>query len=361
MTQKENENLERVNQVKTALKLDDLKLYDVRENPFRIYGLHEPEKGGNFNRLPDDVAKNVSENVAMLAKHTAGGRVRFKTDSEYIVIKAIMKEITRFPHMPLTGTTGFDLYQNEGGIGIYKGSFIPPVDITDGYESIIRFESSIMRDITIHFPLYNDVQDLYVGLKENSKLEKADRYKHNKLILYYGSSITQGGCASRPGNSYQNIISAKLGCDHLNLGFSGSALAEDAIVNYMASLEFDIFVCDYDHNAHNVEYLEKTHEKMFLKIREAKPKVPVVFMTKPDFDSYFNYNILRRDVVYKTYMNAIKREDYNVYYIDGHSLFKDSNRDACTVDTCHPNDAGFVRMAEVLGHVLDGILRNTKK
>jgi len=346
--------------VETNLKLDDICFYDARREPFRLYGLYNAKTEAEFKRLPDDVAQSTNQGVAALYKNTAGGRVRFSTDSSYVAVKAVMPGIGKLPHMPLSGSAGFDLYINDGGKDVYFKTFMPPYDIKDGYESVIHFEDRRARNITIHFPLYSCVSSLYIGLQEDANVGEGAKYKYEKPVLYYGSSITQGGCASRPGNCYQNIISAKLGCDHINLGFSGSARGEDIIADYIASLDYSIFVCDYDHNAPSVEHLEKTHEKLFLKVREAIPEVPIVLVSKPDFDSNPTEIAKRRDVIYRTYMNALRRGDKNVYFIDGERLFKDENRDACTVDGCHPNDAGFVRMAEVIGFTVDKILRKGK-
>lgn len=344
--------------IETSFSVDNLCLYDIRFAPFDIYGLYKAKEESVFKRLPDDVAESTSHEVSVLARNTAGGRVRFTTDSSYIAIKAVMPNITHFPHMALAGTAGFDLYEDMGGKGIYKGTFMPPIEMTNGYESIIAFPNRALRSVTIHFPLYSDVSSLYIGLQSGATLDHGAKYAYEKPILYYGSSITQGGCASRPGNCYQNIISAKLNCDHINLGFSGSAKAENAIVSYMSTLDFSIFVSDYDHNAPSAEYLKSTHEKMFLKIRETHPVIPVIFISKPDFDADVKQNIIRRNVIYQTFMNALNCGDNNVFFIDGERLFKDDNRDVCTVDGCHPNDAGFVRMAEVIAHTIDQILCN---
>jgi len=340
-----------------SFSIEDLCWLDAKSEPFDIYGLYNAKEEPEFKRLPDEVAEATNGEVAVLAKNTAGGRVRFTTNSCYIAIKTSMPWIRHMNHMPMSSASGFDLYIDQEGKGIFKGIFMPPVDLKDGYESVIWFPNRISRSVTIHFPLYNPVSTLYIGIQKDAVVEHGAKYKYDKPILYYGSSITQGGCASRPGNCYENIISAKLDCDHMNLGFSGSAKAEDNIVDYMAALDFSIFVSDYDHNAPDVEYLKNTHEKMFLKIRETHPDTPVIFMSKPDFENGREQNILRRDVIYQTYMHALSRGDKNVYFIDGERLFKDSNRDACTVDGCHPNDAGFVRMAEVVGHTIEGILR----
>ena len=363
-----NESIEAIDKnlaVKTSIEAEGLCLYDVRKPPFRIYGLYNAEGEPEFKRLPDDVAAAVSNGVKGLALHTAGGRVRFSTDSPYIVIKAVMPKITHFPHMPLTGSSGFDLYidSDDGEESIYHRTFVPPYDMKDGYESRIDTYVSGVRSFTINFPLYNPVTALYIGIREGSYLGEGAPYRDNAPIVYYGSSITQGGCASRPGNSYQGMVTRALGIDHVNLGFSGSGLAEDTIVSYMAGLRMSAFVSDYDHNAPNVAHLKATHKKLYEAIRAAHPTIPYIMLTRPDFHYPRTKNgtdesILRRQIILDTYHSARENGDRNVYFIDGETLFRGFGEDSCTVDSTHPNDLGFFRMAEAITAVLTRIIRD---
>lgn len=335
---------------------DGLYFLDVRQDPFNVYGLYNYRQEAVFKRLPDELAQNVNPGVASLYLNTAGGRVRFSTDSASVAIRCRMPAITRFAHMPLSGTSGFDLYLDQDGKSTYFATFMPPVDMDDGYEALVQFPDSRLRHLTINFPLYNGVESLLIGLAADSQVGPGLQYAYDKPVLYYGSSITQGGCASRPGNSYQAIISRMCDCDHINLGFSGSGKAEDNIVTYMAGLEKSVFVCDYDHNAPDPEHLAATHEKLFLKFREVAPDLPIILVTLPDFERNEKMSIRRRDIIYQTYINAVNKGDENVYFVDGEHLFKDANRDCCTVDGVHPNDAGFLRMAEVIGRYVEKAL-----
>lgn len=339
--------------VETKIAQEDLRFYDFRQAPFQICGVFYED--GKFRRMPESVAKDVNPGVLRLHANTAGGRIRFRTDSPYVAIHTKMPSIGKMPHFALTGSAGFDLYgKEEGERERYMGTFTPPFAIADGYESILRFSAAKMREITVHMPLYSEVSQLYVGLQEGAAILPPKPYKAQKPIVYYGSSITQGGCASRPGNAYQNPIARRLNADYVNLGFSGSAKGEQAIADYIAGLTMSVFVYDYDHNAPTPEHLQKTHEKMFLTIRKAHPDIPIVMMSRPR--AYLNAEDQRRlKIITATYENAKARGDQNVYLLTGPELMRDAGCDG-NVDGTHPTDYGFASMARVLGDMLEKLL-----
>jgi lysophospholipase L1-like esterase len=192
-------------------------------------------------------------------------------------------------------------------------------------------------------------------LQQDATVAAGLAYAYEKPIVYYGSSITQGGCASRPGLSYQNIISRRLNVDHINLGFSGNGKAEDAIVNYMATLDPLIFVSDYDHNTDSFEHLEITHRNLYRTVRAAHPDLPYVMISRPDF--LYTDCPMRRKIIHDHYMEGIEAGDRNLYFIDGESFFgSEYDRGDCTVDGCHPNDRGFALMADRIEGTIRTIL-----
>ena len=322
----------------------------VREDPFSVHGVFF--ENGQYRRMPEAVARSVSEGVYALHTHTAGGRVKFVTDSQCVAIRALMPEIGKMPHFALTGSAGFDLYVGEEEE--YCASFVPPFDISGGYESMIRFDSTQEREITICFPLYSSVSALDIGLEAGACLKSSCGYRYPKPVVFYGSSITQGGCASRPGNAYEGILSRALGTDYLNLGFSGNARAEQEIARYIANLDMSVFVYDYDHNAPDLSHLEQTHRRMFRTIREAHPQLPILILSRPKFR--LNPEEKQRlAVIRRTYTDAVAAGDRNVYLIEGPSLMQYAGNDG-TVDDCHPTDLGFWSMAKVLLPVLKALL-----
>lgn len=341
--------------------MNGVSFYDVREAPFTIYGLYQPQTEKVFRRMPEEIARDTSEGVYELHTHTAGGRIRFKTDSSRIILKCRMAKVHHMDHMPLSGSSCFDLYSD----GKFEGTIRAVLDehglvrdhggAEDGYTAQRVFRTEGLRDIVIHFPLYNDVTDVYIGLDEGARLEPGDRYAIEKPVVYYGSSITQGGCASHGGNSYQAMLSRRLDCDHINLGFSGNGKAEDIIAHYIAGLDMSAFVYDYDHNAPSIEHLEKTHERMFKIIREKQPNLPIVMASKVDGQLDPNMSV-RREIIRRTYENAVAAGDQNVYFLDGQTAFAAVGAENCTVDSCHPNDLGFWCMANLFEDTLRKIL-----
>lgn len=335
------------------LNKDGIRFYNIKEEPFKIYGVfYEKDK---YRRIAEKIAEKISEGVLRLHDHCAGGRVRFVTDSSSVSIYVKLKNSFKMPHFALTGSAGFDLYDDNE----YIGTFVPPFDVEDSYEGIVHFRKEGKHNVTINFPLYSGVEALYVGIAENATLEAPNPYKNSKPVVYYGSSITQGGCASRPGNCYQNIISRKFNCDYINLGFSGSAKAEDEMINYIKALDMSLFVYDYDHNAPTVEHLENTHEKMFKEIRKSNPNLPIIMMSRPKFN-LTEEEQRRKDIIKATYENAISSGDKNVYFVDGAALTELCGKEG-TVDGVHPNDFGFASMAKALERVMDICYSNKVK
>lgn len=343
--------------VNSSLRREKVKAYDAAGEPFMLYGLLPPdEKDNKYKRLPKEIAKTVNDGVSALYADTAGGRIRFATDSDYIGVYAVIPQAGRMSHFAMTGSTGFDLYREENGKQAYVSTVMPQFDIRDGgsVAGEKAFDRKEMHEYTLNFPLYSEVERVYIVLDENAALQSPRKYKKEKPIVYYGSSITQGGCASRPGNAYQAFLSRRFDCDFINLGFSGNARGEDEIAHYINGLDMSVFVFDYDHNAPSVEHLKATHERMFKRIRRKNPTLPIVCVSMPTpLPGYEE----RREVIKATVNRAIEGGDKNVYFVNG----CDSSEvfgagDSVSVDGVHPNDLGFFCMAKIIGDVLEKIL-----
>ena len=332
----------------------DIDFFDVRNEPFCIFGLYNPST--NFHRLPDDVAKASSDAIYSHSVNSSGGRIRFATNSPYIAIRVKHKNYNNGdPHVTRLATLGVDIYVRKNSIETYYGSYYPPIDQENYYEGIKTFSGKEMREITLYMPIGKEVFEFEVGIKKGSTLKKHSDYRIKKPIVFYGSSITNGYAASRPGNTYEGFISRSLDCDYINLGFSGSAKGEIPTAQYISGLDMSAFVFDYDHNAPDCEHLLATHKRFFDVVRNANPNLPIITISRPDSDLNDDCQS-RRDIVLNTYLYARRSGDKNVYFIDGYTLFPPDCRNDCTVDGCHPNDLGFYFMSKRIGEVLKNIV-----
>ena len=347
--------------VRSKIENVDVNWYDVRQAPFSIHGLYEPLTEPYFRRVPAEVADATSEGVSLLAQESAGGRVRFSTDSAYVAIRAKFRVVGRSPHLTLLSSSGFDLYEDGEFGSRFVREFRMPYDMTDTYEAVLGVDvkSGTMRSFTINFPVHAVVEKLEVGLHPDAKLAEARPYRGILPIAFYGSSIVHGTAAGRPGLIYPAIISRDLNMDFYDIGFSGQAKGEAVLGRWMATLPMSAFVCDYDYNAPDPAHLEATHYPLYEIIREKNPDLPYLMVTRPNFwtqpcseDDIFR----RREVVMTSYLKARQNGDKNVYFVDGLSFGMASHTYDLSMDSIHPNDAGFLRMADCIGLVLKHIL-----
>lgn len=336
---------------------------DVRKEPFTLHGFSEP-----FRRVPADVAAATSETVERLSKVTAGGRVRFRTTSDFIVIHAEVDAFYGGATSSFVATSSFDIFMKEKGEYRFRGIFIPSQGEGKSYiESRLKYGNKTMKDIIIDFPLDASIKEFYIGLREGSELLAPTPYKYANPIVFYGSSIVHGG-GLRPCSPYSSMISRRFDTDFVNLGFGGGAKAETAIMEYIANKRMSVLVYDYDHNAPTPEYLEETHYAGYKIFREKQPKTPVIFASRPDYHSSMytlgaydiRENEKRRKIIFESYCRALAEGDRNVYFVDGSKMFPEYCREDCTVDGCHPTELGYHFMANAFGDVIKELLEKQK-
>jgi len=322
--------------------------YDCRTAPFELTGL-AVRKDGKFSRFDDELEKQARDELVWLASHTSGAMVRFRTSGSRISLRVKLPGVFMMYHMPLTGSSGFDIYNGDRFQGLAAPSALTETEYERTADLTFPADSDGMHDITIGFPLYNSVTSLEIGLEKDRILEKPKKHKHGKVV-FYGSSITQGGVASRPGCNYANILARQLDFELVNLGFSGNAFGDSYIADYIASMPMAAFVMDYDFNARSLEELDNTHLPMYRAVREKQPGVPIIFMTNPVVNVYISEqtNAKRAEIIMRTYQTALDSGDRHVAFIDGHKLLGTDERDSCTTDRLHPNDLGFMRMAQTV-------------
>lgn len=313
---------------------------DLRDTAAVIYGL----RGEGYSRMPQAAADKVSEGVAYLNTHTSGGRIRFRTDSRRVGVRVRLAADAAayfMPHMAMTGICGVDVFAGTGANARNVTLIRPPMNsnLVEG-----EFLLSEPELITLYLPLYGAAASVEIGVEDGAAILPPAPYPNTSPIVFYGSSITQGGCASKPGNSYPAMVERLLERDIYVLGFSGNAMGEQTMAEYIASLDMSCFVYDYDHNAPSAAHLEKTHRPFLETILKAHPGLPIVFMSKPNPD-LDGEGSLRREIIRETWKWA-QKQGHPTVFLDGSRLLGEDALDCCTVDGVHPTDLGFYRMAQ---------------
>ena len=329
--------------VETRINRPGIRFYDIEEEPIRLYGLFR--EGDFLARLPMEVADvTVGKAHPGTRSNNAGGRVRFITNSPYVAVHLKIDDPYVYASMPVTGSLGLDCYVGDA----YAGTFVPPVRIEDNIiESVVNLGAVEERMITVNLPQYTNIEKMYIGIDGDCKISRAPDYRIEKPVVFYGSSITNGACASRPGMSYENQLSRALDFNYINLGFGGCAKGESEMAEYIASLDMSAFVYDYDHNAPTPAYLEATHEPFFKIIRAKHPTLPVIMISRPA--GRVTPEVIRRfEIIKATYENAVRAGDKNVYLVNGAQFFPEEIRLDCTSDNTHPTDLGFYYMAKAI-------------
>jgi len=335
--------------VNPKIDREGMRFYNIDEAPFKIYGVWR--EGERYIRMSPDAARAVSAGVYESHINTSGGRVRFTTDSPYVAIHAKLSDLYQFTAMAFTGTCGLDVYSENEFLGTVRPSVEKMAEIV---EEIFYFPTKGSHTVTLNMPLYCGVNEIYIGLDGSSALCEAPEYKVEKPVVFYGSSITNGAVASRPGMTYESMLSRRLDINYHNLGFGGLAMGEVAMAEYIASLEMSAFVLDYDHNAPNPEYLAKTHERFFKIVREKNPELPILMISGPRIKANADREA-RKDIIRQTYNNAVAAGDKNVYILMGDSFFSEVGVDY-TADGTHPTDLGFWLMAKGIAPTLEKML-----
>jgi GDSL-like lipase/acylhydrolase family protein/SGNH-like hydrolase/esterase family protein len=333
----------------------ELKFIDAKDDSLEQCGFPWFPKEREYCRLPQRILDKVSEGVSVLSWQTSGGSIRFRTNSTVIALEVKLDGLSNMSHMPRTGSSGFDLFTGCGKTSVFTGNLRPDADEVNFSGIFSKELSNKMQDYTIYFPLYNGVKEVKIGISPEAEIAAPSPFAIEKPIMFYGSSITQGGCASRPANSYTHIAARRLNANFINWGFSGNAKGEPIMAETIAELEMSVLVIDYDANAPSPEHLIDTHEAFFKIIRDKHPELPIIIISKPHFYGT-ELDCKRREIICATYKNALKNGDKNCYFIDGETLFGNNERDLCTVDRCHPNDIGFLRMADTVTPVLQQAL-----
>ncbi len=338
---------------------DGLAWRSAYEHPFQLLGFKWFEENGRvYCRLPKAPRVPVRKPVMSLAHHTAGGQVRFRTDSRRVVVRAQLAGFGNMDHMARTGQDGFDLYVGPAG----RERFVAVTRVSGPDIKATLFRSGVreMREFRLNFPLYCGVRTVEIGLESGARVEAPAPLESPGCIVVYGTSITQGGCAARPGMAYTNILSRDLNREVVNLGFSGNGMGEIELAQLISDIPGkDLVILDYEANAN--DGVRKTLGPFVDVLRAAAPRLPILVVSKVRYaEESIDPGALKRREDLRRFQRefvAARRAagDARIFFADGAMLLGD-NWWECSVDGHHQTTLGFERMAKALGAAVEEIL-----
>lgn len=306
-----------------------------------------------YDRLPAKAKGLVPQPVWGLSKDSAGMCLRFVTDAPTISARwKVRSDRLAMPHMPATGVSGLDLYVRMGDRWIWAGAGRPVEQTTTA--TVLDSIPAGEHEYLLYLPLYNGTIALEIGIPADAKLINPAPRKQRPICVY-GTSIVQGGCASRPGMAHVAILGRMLDVPTINLGFSGNGRMEPALAELVAELDAGVYVLDCVPNMSAEQVKERTIP-FVLRLRELRPDTPIVMVEGvshqnavfiPEFRSGQN----EKNAALRTAFEQLQAKGVKgLTYVPRAGLLGDD--DEGTVDGTHPTDLGFYRFAEKLVPVL---------
>lgn len=343
---------------------DGMDWYTVDDPGFELNGFYWRKPGDLMRRIPLDMT--VSEELDELAWNTAGGMLRFKSDATEIRITVELAHyFNASDNMTPLGGRGFDLYVGSGSAKYFArvGRFDPSQNAytTELFGPVTEKK---MREFTINFPLYAGIAHLEIGLSEGAVVQSPSPWCDPRPIVYYGTSIQQGGSASRPGMSANNQMSRLLNRPFLNFGFSGNGRGEPVMAELLAEIEDPaMYILEYDANAGSAG-LRATLANFIEILRKKHPEVPILQVSKmygaKEVWEGVEYNENRLALT-DAHLNVLRQRraagDKNIHYLDGMNLYG-TDPSECTIDGTHPTDLGFYFEAHRMAPVIRNLLEN---
>ncbi|MCU0878425.1 MAG: SGNH/GDSL hydrolase family protein [Pirellulaceae bacterium] len=312
-----------------------------------------------FDRLPAKAEGTVRPAVWNLSRDSAGMCVRFATDSPSIHCHwSLTKANLAMPHMAATGVSGVDLYVKTDRGWRWVACGRPTAQ--ENKASLVAGLPKVRREWMLYLPLYNGVTQCEIGVSKEATIASLPRTdESDRPLVFYGTSITHGACASRPGMVHTAILGRQLDRPVINLGFSGNGQMEPAVNELLAELDAAVYVIDCLPNMSAAGVAERTEPTVAL-LRKAHPTTPIVLVEDRTYgDAHLvaskrERNDTSRAALRAAYERLIAAGDKHLYYIEGEHLLGDD--DEGTVDSSHPNDLGFMRQADAFAKVLGPLL-----
>ncbi|MBE7540265.1 MAG: SGNH/GDSL hydrolase family protein [Opitutaceae bacterium] len=306
-----------------------------------------------FDRLPASAEAEVTKNVWNLSRDSAGMVVRFKTDASSLHVHYLLsKDRLAMAHMPATGVSGVDFYARDAK-GHWRWVNVTRPATQEVKVEVIKDLMPGLREYAAYLPLYNGVEFLRIGVPAGSRFEPLA--PRRKPIVFYGTSITHGACASRPGMVHTAILGRRFDRPVVNLGFSGNGRMDTAVGDCLTRIDAAVYVIDCLPNMTPGMVTERT-APLVRQIRAVKATTPIVLVEDRRFSNEWitpnkkRFHDENHAALRAAYDGLLKEGVSNLFYISGDHLYGDDADGA--VDGSHASDLGFMRQADVMEPVL---------
>ncbi len=323
-----------------------------------VEGRGWPETTRYFDRLPSRAQGLVREPVWDLSRHSAGMNVKFVTDAETIHVRySLLKANLAMPHMPATGVSGLDLY-GEDSQGVDRWVQVTKPTTQTIETAIADGLAPGKRKYTIYLPLYNGVESLEIGVDASASFEEVSP-RTEKPILFYGTSIMHGACASRPGMAIPAILGRRLEVPVINLGFSGNGRMEPEVADLLSELDPSVFVIDCVPNM-NADMIDERAVPLVKRLKQAHPDTPVLLVedransNTPFFPKRGDTHRSNRQALRRALKQLLDDGVKDLYYLNGDHLMGDDSEGS--TDGSHPSDLGMMRYADAYEPALRAVL-----
>jgi hypothetical protein len=334
---------------------DTLKFYDGQE--FTIIGKYHSEK--NYVRFPQEFKNTLRKDVWDLGQHSAGISIRFRTNASVIAVRWTVKGDNVMDHMAFTGIKGVDLYAYVDdhwkfvNTGRVKGKTNEFIMVKSGW--------GIFREYLLDLPLYDGIDSLSIGVDAKAEISvpKEKYLIAKKPVIYYGSSIAQGGCASRPGMAFTNILSRAMDRSFINMGFSGSGTFDLSVGEAMCETDAALYVIDCNPNTETELIYDRAVELVKL-LKKKRPSVPVLLVEAFYYENGFgkpqDSDNEKKNIELQRAFKTLKESGIKqLYFKKGNGMIGYDHEG--TVDGVHPNDLGMLRIAESLKPTIQKIIK----
>jgi lysophospholipase L1-like esterase len=320
------------------------------------------ENGGRFSRVPLRAEGTIRDAVWTLAQCPSSGHLAFRTDATSMAVRVTNRDAEVMRHMPSTGSRGLILYSGAPQNLRPWSTAIPEPGMASWERPLFENLPVKMREFRLYLPLYKELVGLELGLSKGARILPPSPLAVSRPVVFYGTSITQGGCASTAGSDYVSRVGRLLNIEAVNLGFSGNGKGEPEIAELLTEIDASLYVLDYASNV-DAAGLRRTLPRFVKILREKRPEVPILLVTNINYSAYdylaSRVEMLeqRRDIMMEFYIKQRKSGNRLIHLVDGFGLLP-FGTDCAYVDGVHPTDHGFHLMAERIAPFIEQIILN---